>query len=442
MGKSRPPETLTAHPARKSRYFQGGPVLILLAFIPLTSNCNKKMEKWIILSLLLFALVQQTEANWSCPVDVAFIMDSSGSISEQDFQKEKDFVKQAALLMNVAPGHSRAAIILFTDTALVKVTLGQHQAIEEFKRAVDSLDKLKGETHIDRALNVAADDVFSKARTDVRRVAILLSDGVQTKGGSMKKAIESLRKLGVRVLAIAMGQIDDTNTKVLRSVTERNEDFVKAEDFNDLQHRLPRIIACGSCVCTSGDSYISIDNYQPKKNRAEDDIRFEFKSDMTGPGVIMWAQGDIDHLSVGYYQSRQLFYNIDLGSGEKELIFVLDQDVSNPKRAWDKVNMTRSGRSCHISVKHPDGSSVTVTGKTPGSYSHLDLTSDDITRPQAYFLGSPESEHWHMKPNFVGCIRYFAIDGYEPIVDAWMNSAESSMHKGSMRPCTASDEMY
>ncbi len=178
-------------------------------------------------------------------MDVAFIMDSSGSISEQDFQKEKDFVKQAALLMNVAPGHSRAAIILFTDTALVKVTLGQHQAIEEFKRAVDSLDKLKGGTHIDRALNVAADDVFSKARTDVRRVAILLSDGVQTKGGSMKKAIESLRKLGVRVLAIAMGQIDDTNTKVLRSVTERNEDFVKAEDFNDLQHRLPRIIACG-----------------------------------------------------------------------------------------------------------------------------------------------------------------------------------------------------
>ena len=66
-------------------------------------------------------------------------------------------------------------------------------------------------------------------------------------------------------------------------------------------------------MCTSGDSYITIDNYKSKKNRNVDDIRFEIKSDMKGPGVIMFAL-DHDEIHVGYNNSR-LWYNIDLGTG-------------------------------------------------------------------------------------------------------------------------------
>lgn len=64
----------------------------------------------------------------------------------------------------------------------------------------------------------------------------------------------------------------------------------------------------------------------------------------------------------------------------------------------------------------------------------------DIPSSKAYFLGLPKRQN---KPstNFVGCIRYLTVDGYEPIVKAWAGNRDSSIVKGSMRPCTASDEM-
>ena len=69
-------------------------------------------------------------------------------------------------------------------------------------------------------------------------------------------------------------------------------------------------------MCTSGDSYITIDNYKPKKNRDVDDIRFEFKSLMSAPGRIMTVEGYyVDHVSVGYNSNKRLWYNVNLGSG-------------------------------------------------------------------------------------------------------------------------------
>jgi len=64
----------------------------------------------------------------------------------------------------------------------------------------------------------------------------------------------------------------------------------------------------------------------------------------------------------------------------------------------------------------------------------------DIPLSKAYFLGLPKRKN---KPstNFVGCIRYLTVDGYEPIVNAWAGNPDSSIVKASMRPCTASDEM-
>ena len=69
-------------------------------------------------------------------------------------------------------------------------------------------------------------------------------------------------------------------------------------------------------MCTSGDSYITINNYKSKKRQAVDGIRFEFKSHMTGTGLIMSAKGShVDYVSVGY-KNRRLWYNVNLGSGK------------------------------------------------------------------------------------------------------------------------------
>ena len=189
-------------------------------------------------------------------MDVVFIMDSSECISEANFQKEKTFVKQAALKLGVAPGNSRAAIIQFSRTVSVKVNLLMYSSKQQFEGEVDGLQyelprtaSYEAKTQIDEALNVAAQDVFAKSETTKRRFAILLTDGKQLIGATelphLKAASKNLRKLGVRLLVVTMGTSSSELDKVLKLVTERKEDVVMADQFNDLLNRLSNMRACG-----------------------------------------------------------------------------------------------------------------------------------------------------------------------------------------------------
>ena len=70
-------------------------------------------------------------------------------------------------------------------------------------------------------------------------------------------------------------------------------------------------------MCTSGLSYITVDNYEPKKNSKQDDIRFEFKSTQPS-GVIMHAKSvQKDYIYVAYKDSNVFMYHIDLGTGNE-----------------------------------------------------------------------------------------------------------------------------
>ena len=194
-----------------------------------------------------------------CPVDVVFIMDSSECVSQATFLKEKNFVKQAAAKLGV-PSQSRAAIIQFSRSATVEATFGQYPTKQQFEEAVDGLRhelprtaSFDATTQIDEALNVADRDVFAVSGTSKRRIAVLLTNGNQVISAkevpNLRTASVNLRKLGIRLLVVTMGTSSSALDTILKSVTERNEDVIMAEQFNDLLNKLPGMIACGKCNC-------------------------------------------------------------------------------------------------------------------------------------------------------------------------------------------------
>ena len=78
-------------------------------------------------------------------------------------------------------------------------------------------------------------------------------------------------------------------------------------------------------MCTSGLSYITIDNYKSRKNRSQDDVRFEFKSSQSS-GMIMYAKGKHrDFIYVAYKDSGVFMLHIDLGSGNELVTFFTAQ---------------------------------------------------------------------------------------------------------------------
>ena len=74
-------------------------------------------------------------------------------------------------------------------------------------------------------------------------------------------------------------------------------------------------------MCSSGLSYITIDNYKPRNNRSQDDVRFEFKSSQSS-GMIMYAKGiHRDFIYVAYKDNRVFMLHIDLGTGNGFVTF-------------------------------------------------------------------------------------------------------------------------
>lgn len=168
-------------------------------------------------------------------MDLAFIIDSSGSIGRTNYLKEKHFVKQLARSFGVAPGQSQAAMILYSNSATVYARFGQHATAEEFEQAVDALPYERGLTRIDKALLLAAAEIFPGARSGVPKIALLITDGKQTRAADakgLKEASAPLRKAGVRVLAVGIGSGIDLDE--LRLVTEADENIVVAKNFPDL----------------------------------------------------------------------------------------------------------------------------------------------------------------------------------------------------------------
>ena len=171
-------------------------------------------------------------------MDVAFLVDSSGSISFRNFRKVKNFVVELASKFDISPGGSRAAVVVYSTRATTRIRFTDHSTYGSFANAVQRLRHERGYTRIDLALQKANLDVFGsrgKSRFLVPKIAFVLTDGEQTRNGnelSLKVVSDRLKKKGVRIISIGIGKrVDKSQLTVIAS---SEKDVVIAESFDGL----------------------------------------------------------------------------------------------------------------------------------------------------------------------------------------------------------------
>ena len=115
--------------------------------------------------------------------DVAFVVDTSGSISDENFVKQKDFIKVLASAFDPSIEDHQLGLISYSSDAQVEVSFRDKADAAQFESAVDRVPHTKGRTRLDKALALAATQMFSTSggtRSGKRKIMVILTDGRQS----------------------------------------------------------------------------------------------------------------------------------------------------------------------------------------------------------------------------------------------------------------------
>ena len=190
--------------------------------------------------------------NTGCPVDLAFVFDSSDTIGKGALENAKMLVKEMVKGLELGADESRVALVVFADKVEVKARFSENLSVKQFQDMVQNMESVGSigrRTRIDKAL-VETKQVFKEGRDDVYKIAVVLTDGIQSEDQDTKSLLstsEPLRRAGVRVIAVAIGTRASKGR--LRLMTDSMDD-VKEEDealeyFQQLSDKLNQNL-CGN----------------------------------------------------------------------------------------------------------------------------------------------------------------------------------------------------
>ena len=161
-------------------------------------------------------------------------MDASGSVGS-NWNVEQEFVTDLASEITISPSGGQASVTVFSTDAKLMIKFSDHQTFATFKDAVNALKHTKGGTRIDKALEVANNDMFSATngmRPDVPKVLVFITDGKHygpdfnyTEWGNL------FSERQIKVIVVGIGKVDTAN---LIKLVENESDMHTVSNFESL----------------------------------------------------------------------------------------------------------------------------------------------------------------------------------------------------------------
>ncbi|XP_067043371.1 uncharacterized protein [Acropora muricata] len=188
-----------------------------------------------------------------CPIpctkalDIGIILDGSGSVGSSNFRKAKAFVEELIEHFAVSPQATHFGAITYSTYSKLEFDFAdaRYHKIVELKRRVMAIRYPGGWTRTDRALEMAAQKLFTVAggdRKDKRNVLVVFTDGKTNRGSkSYMEVLRPLQARGVRTVAVGIGR--GINRRELLQIAMSDSQYViQVQDFNSLKQKLQMIL--------------------------------------------------------------------------------------------------------------------------------------------------------------------------------------------------------
>ena len=112
---------------------------------------------------LTYLLFSCADKECSAVVDIAFVIDSSGSIGRKNWEKMKRFLKALVSKLDVRRSATHIAAVAYSNNAVVVTRFNDIQSTIEVNRKLDGMRWQRGFTYTDKALLLADRDLFQTA---------------------------------------------------------------------------------------------------------------------------------------------------------------------------------------------------------------------------------------------------------------------------------------
>lgn len=225
---------------------------------------------WRHLVTYFFSICVEPERICTVQVDLCFLVDSSGSIRDENppsgipdnWQLQLDFLAQLIDLFTIGPEATKVGAVIFSEEVRLAFSLDEHMDAQSVKNAILSLEYLGETTNTPDAFRVAREQCFNRAngdRPDVRDLAIFISDGVPWPSFRRVPAIESAQSLkDISISIIAIGVTNVIDQDFLRTISSppqiEGQNYFVAADFTVLSD-IRRSVGEGTCVTVEGSKY-------------------------------------------------------------------------------------------------------------------------------------------------------------------------------------------
>ncbi|XP_029361069.1 collagen alpha-6(VI) chain-like isoform X1 [Echeneis naucrates] len=184
------------------------------------------------LSIDITSDICSSDACKYVPLDIIFLVDSSGSISKKSYKTMKDFIKSLVSKSAIGKNDMHIAVMQFSSEPKMEFSLDTYYSQDEILKAIDAMQQMDQNTYTGKAIKEVS-QYFSQSRggrPGIGQRLLIITDGKAQ--DDVKVPAAELRAKNVVIYAIG---VDRAETSQLKDLSGSQERVFYEKDFDELK---------------------------------------------------------------------------------------------------------------------------------------------------------------------------------------------------------------
>uniref|UniRef100_A0A8C4NME6 Collagen type XII alpha 1 chain n=1 Tax=Eptatretus burgeri TaxID=7764 RepID=A0A8C4NME6_EPTBU len=280
--------------------------------------------------------------------DIVILVDGSWSIGRLNFHLVRQFIKSLVQAFDIESGWIRVGLAQYSGDPRNEWDLNKYTTKNETLKAVGNFSYKGGNTLTGRALDFIREHSFMKARKDVAKIGILITDGKSQ--DDVAEPAQNLRNENVTVFAIGVKNADENELKLIASEPLEDHIYIVA-DFSGMSSIVGSLT---QMLYTR----VVLPPHSPRDLRTSDITTHSFR--------VSWspATGSVDRYRVTYHPASESKANaLSVSQHQYPSTFtpLMVVDKSTTAVVLPQLN-AKTQYSVYVTAESSSGSSQPLTG--------------------------------------------------------------------------------